>query len=811
MSNHTSCIVDSSIDTIIDEINSQQINKIKLSPPKIAELDGSISSDDCNDIHDNVLSSSLNALHIQSNSNTINHKHHTNNGYNHGLHESLDDLELLQRNNNSNDILHSTPHRVQHSALLDTNRPDNATQLFHNNPIQRSNSNIDLDQSQTQTQRQLTRRALNASIDRANQFKSSSSIARFSVNTVDKLTPNFVKNIAVNKWKTYGDPLVTYLDANVDRAVDLIDSTGFLPHTIQAMTSPMQIPIQHNKNNILHRDTLNLNHAHQYNDQHHTFTSHHNIHSDESPCDPHESSSLESSLDRHTALMLLDKDARTMYQQYWERLKEKFVQSAWYSKVDDILLQNIVVKAFSNRVTDWQRPAEVFYNTVTEEFMSHGTYDDFIHALIIKLGPAWDDRLTPLAKGFYTTAKAVSALVGAGKFVGGALQLGKMKVHSAIDDLLAKWDRVLGLTDNMIDRYLPERTDSEPRPPQLMSGADSGKRRHQLNINGSSEDYSDYSDSDDSDISELDDDDVDDHVFDMDLDHHTNNNISSASSSDSDSSHNINGISTNKKRTNDHLYIFSDVDGDTTIDLISPTSLDREHSVPGIAQKLNKRIRQRIPSISNSISTVTQLSNKTVDVYTDELKQILSDNGWFTTVDTLLMQNMFVKALASFIRPAEHFFNTSLHLFQRRVSMDCINRSHTNSTSSSNDRSMSNKHHHANDISASDTTDNDDEKAMDTTNNNNPNSTNGILTTSHHTASSSSIASTVSTSVPTREPSPEVIEDFVIHLRDAMGASWDERLVAPAKSFLTTAIELRAAIPNSNNIVQQRAATQVPV
>jgi len=79
------------------------------------------------------------------------------------------------------------------------------------------------------------------------------------------------------------------------------------------------------------------------------------------------------------------------------------------------------------------------------------------------MGPTWDDRLTPLAQAFYLTAKAVTAMVGAGRFVGGALQLGKSKVQSSVDDLLNRWDHVLGISDDMLDQWLPEEGKLEKR------------------------------------------------------------------------------------------------------------------------------------------------------------------------------------------------------------------------------------------------------------------------------------------------------------------------------------------------------------
>lgn len=367
----------SSIDTIIHS-NSIPINNTNITTQRHNSIMDDIDEEKSyhNDTHEAVLSTSLNALHLNNNHN------------NHLLHNNLD---------TSDNTTISMPDHVH--DLDDVYIQQNINNIH---PSTLPNTQFPLQSSQSQHdigQRQLTRRALNASIDRAAALKSSSSLARFSVNTVDKLTPNMVKNFTVNKWKAYGDPLINYLDYNIDNVMNVIDSTGFLPQSIQTYTSPMMTPQQHHihNNNTATQSPLVLpqsQHQQQINDNNNTTS----LHDRSSPSD--NSTSIDSpgsvALDRHTELMLLDKDARTMYQQYWERLKEKFVHSIWYNRVDEILLQNIVVKTFSQRVAHLQRPAEVFYNTVTEEYMSHNTYEDFLQALIAKLGPAWDDRLAPL-------------------------------------------------------------------------------------------------------------------------------------------------------------------------------------------------------------------------------------------------------------------------------------------------------------------------------------------------------------------------------------------------------------------------------
>lgn len=122
-------------------------------------------------------------------------------------------------------------------------------------------------------------------------------------------------------------------------------------------------------------------------------------------------------------------------------------------------MQNAMVRAITTKV----RPAEVFYNTVSEEFSGHQNVEEFVGALKARMGPAWDDRLLPLARAFYNTAQAVTQIVGAGRFMGASLQLGKAKIQTAIDDLLERWDHALGITDDMVDKYLPESSEAAPR------------------------------------------------------------------------------------------------------------------------------------------------------------------------------------------------------------------------------------------------------------------------------------------------------------------------------------------------------------
>lgn len=136
--------------------------------------------------------------------------------------------------------------------------------------------------------------------------------------------------------------------------------------------------------------------------------------------------------------------------EYWIRLRQAFVNSNWFRNVDRIMSENYLLN------TMIARPAELFFNTATEVFLSSERFSEFLESLKERLGSSWDDRLTPLASTFFSTAHVVSNIVGAGRFVGGALQLGKSTINAAWGQIFSSWEQILGATDSAVDFLLPD-------------------------------------------------------------------------------------------------------------------------------------------------------------------------------------------------------------------------------------------------------------------------------------------------------------------------------------------------------------------
>jgi len=75
---------------------------------------------------------------------------------------------------------------------------------------------------------------------------------------------------------------------------------------------------------------------------------------------------------------------------------------SWFTRVDDVLLQNNVVRAISQGVI---RPAEHFFNTAVDIFRSYyREVDIFLVHLKKKLGSTWDERLITYSKSFFNLA-----------------------------------------------------------------------------------------------------------------------------------------------------------------------------------------------------------------------------------------------------------------------------------------------------------------------------------------------------------------------------------------------------------------------
>eukprot|EP00474_Spongospora_subterranea_P008650 CRZ09108.1 hypothetical protein [Spongospora subterranea] len=131
---------------------------------------------------------------------------------------------------------------------------------------------------------------------------------------------------------------------------------------------------------------------------------------------------------------------------FWTGLKQTFMSSAWFSKVESILSSSA---------------AENFYNTAIECYFDHETEtcDQFLLALKLRLDSTWDDRLTQPVKVFYATARTATALVGVGRFFRGAIGLGKSKINTAITQFIDTWERIIGGAAENDDRHVPETVD----------------------------------------------------------------------------------------------------------------------------------------------------------------------------------------------------------------------------------------------------------------------------------------------------------------------------------------------------------------
>ena len=519
----------------------------------------------------------------------------------------------------------------------------------------------------TSHQRQLARTALLLGLSKASSLRSSSTVLRFSLDTMNSLVPGPARRMAVGGWMEYGEPMLKRIDERLDEAVNAIANA-----------------------------TSGLQHVYAYNPAASAATgtgSHMNPYQQRMEHEPPSVSSHESSAsaisfdDSSSASQLLvpisatsSPTASSLYAAYWERLKSKFVSSHWYTKVDHILLQNSVVHAFTHHLL---HPAEVFFATVTEEFLaSQQSQEDFLASLQQRVGPAWDERLAPLAKGFYTTAKAVSAVVGAGRFVGGVMQLGKMRVDGVMEDLLKQWDRVLGLGDDMMDRYLPE-----------VEGENDMKR---LESGRMDEDEDDELEGEERMQSSKEEKHESEHVLPCERWHSRSDH--SVASTEDDAASVLSAASSpylprpprdegprlrrsGKKRSSQHLDRYEQQEHDSIqtddsdeaedeFELDSYNTLSSSLTLPSLPShpdrtgqvlitKFGKRLRQRIPS-SLSLHPSSSLS---LASFSTDLKQRLMESSWFTLVDDILMQNALVKALAAFVRPAEHFFQTSLQLW----------------------------------------------------------------------------------------------------------------------------------------------------
>jgi len=263
---------------------------------------------------------------------------------------------------------------------------------------------------------------------------------------------------------------------------------------------------------------------------------------------------------------------KAAYALYLEKLRFTFVNSKWFSCVDDILRQSYIVNTVTQKLV---QPAELFYNEAMELLMSTSSMEQFLEGFEQRLGSQWDDRLLPYAKAFYATSKAVQAVVGCGKFLAGTLQLGKNTISEAMDGMIGKWNKALDVTDQAVDRWLPDKPEDNTTDITHDEKKGSKSIPYPFSFQGSEKE----------------------------------------------------AAAPPKK---------------------SGQSKKRMHCLLPLTQKVYKRLRQRtLPEIGT------------------DLRAQLIDYSWFSKVDQILRQNMMVAQFAKIIRPAEHFYNTSLNVFRR--------------------------------------------------------------------------------------------------------------------------------------------------
>lgn len=267
--------------------------------------------------------------------------------------------------------------------------------------------------------------------------------------------------------------------------------------------------------------------------------------------------------------------------------EESLTNSRWFRRVDSILGDTRVLGSIA-------RPAELFYCNAVHSYAVSQNFGEFMARLRHSFGEAWDERLHHPAAVFFATARAAGALVGAGQALSGAI---RSTMSRTIDNVVYGWERVLGASDSAVDYLLPElETVLHPS----------------LDI----ESRIDVDDEGDVKIFEF-----EPHLspqFDP-VDH-----ISDLSEREEES------------------------DGENETDSSSSRRKKRTRSVAGLAAKVTRRVRQRMPSWE-TLGT--------------HVKYRLQRNFWFQKVDEILLQNVILRSFGNVLRPAEHFFQTAWSTF----------------------------------------------------------------------------------------------------------------------------------------------------
>lgn len=423
-------------------------------------------------------------------------------------------------------------------------------------------------------------------------------------------------------------------------------------------------------------------------------------------------------------------------------------------------------------------------------------------------------------------------MFGAGRFVGGVVQRGKDSVHHSIDQLMQRWEQVLGRGDAYVDRWLPEReTQAALMPEENRDAVAAAMALVALEGAGPSATVK-----------------MEDAAV-----------PSAAAAAPSSSSHNspaTSSISASTSRRGSYaaaaaagagasgastpsprmprkraISALDEPDGASAADhadddlsrasgdaagrfaasdalpassmalalstssngnAVSPTS--SVHTVSDLTGKVTKRLRQRIP-------TLHSLTPSLVLNWSDTVRSSLTAHRWFHEVDEILLQNSFVSALAHVMQPAQHFYDTAMRIFQTTVirQKEPPQQLITSGKNSSNGNGNGNG---AGAVAAANGSMLDAEPSVKSeaasSSSSAPSPTSAAAAAA---AAAAFVASTTGAPVAAASASP-VANEFVVSLRSALGASWDDRLRVPALSFLQTA--WRAAITQR---MQQRAQT----
>lgn len=269
-------------------------------------------------------------------------------------------------------------------------------------------------------------------------------------------------------------------------------------------------------------------------------------------------------------------------------------------------------------------PAESFYSAVAECYVNNDTCESFLQDLRSRLGEGWDDRLTQPAKVFFATAQTASAVIGAGRFFGGAFRIGRAKLHTAIDQLMDRWEQVLGATEDAVDRWLPERHLQQdvvpssinlaaPLPqPSTASGVKKVSQSAGSPLQSNSIGTENFTLSDTDDV------------------------LSTPLESDA-----------SPYPSADDAVEGAEGSGGEAV-LHNCNARQKRRRVSDLACKLSRRVRQCIPSVSE---------------VGGGLQETLVELAWFQRVDEILQQNVVVRSLGGLARPAEHFYETASSTF----------------------------------------------------------------------------------------------------------------------------------------------------